>query len=182
MLTTQIGSKAEAAALVRETITKIKARYGGMVPPRGYTGNDIILGKSLTPKAKAYLDWVRTEGVTDADIRSWWDLHPLERELVIEVDDVYRAAMFLTQKQKGLSSQDAVKEVNKYHINYGGPDDSTACEFGAHGPLPIELKDRINKYIGKRVTDSDQFKRDIDSAGSVTALIRRELRAGKLAF
>jgi len=47
--------------------------------------------------------------------------------------------------------------------------------------LPFELKDRINIYTQKRSqTDPEKFKNEIAESSSFNALIRKEIRNGKV--
>ena len=48
-------------------------------------------------------------------------------------------------------------------------------------PLPFELKDRVNKYIERRTREgAESYKRDINRSSSFNALVRQEIRAGRL--
>ena len=70
--------------------------------------------------------------------------------------------------------------VCKFHPIYGDSNDNSQSS-GDDRPLPFELKDRINIYIEKRAgKGSEEYKREMESSSSFNALIRKEMRAGKL--
>ena len=88
---------------------------------------------------------------------------------------------FLWQKEKyGLNSEEAAKEVGKIHAIYGDPDDTPRGSVEDR-PLPWELKDRIVTYTERRFRqDPDNFKEDLKKASSFNALVRKEIRDGKI--
>lgn len=51
---------------------------------------------------------------------------------------------------------------------------------GDDRPLPYELKKRVNEYIGKRMSDPIEYKRNIETSSSFNALIRKEIKSGNL--
>ena len=112
-LACELGSKHEAQATIRKLIRKIKDSYGGMSPPRGLFGEEILNVESADPQRREYFQWVRSEGVTDEDIRAWWNLHQLERDLLVELDDLHRTCTFLRKKSLGLDDEDAAEETRK---------------------------------------------------------------------
>ncbi len=129
------------------------------------------------PKKKA-------EGVTDEDIRWWWNLNDIERRIMLKQDDIANGALFISELQKSNESskekaaQKAAEKVRKYHPIYGDSDDITPAT-GADRPLPYELKDRINIYIEKRARENpEKFKNEIEQSSTFNALIRKEIKAG----
>jgi len=131
------------------------------------------IGEKL-PKKKA-------EGVKDKDIRWWWNLNDIERRVMLKQDDINK--MYLAEcytREEKLTPEKAVQKVRKFHPMYGDPDDVTHTT-GDDRPLPYELKDRINIYIQKRyANDKEKYGKDIDGSSSFNALIRKEIRAGKI--
>ncbi len=123
----------------------------------------------------------RAEGVRDADIRWWWNLHYLERRMMLAVDDIYRLTMFAhVREEKGVDPGQAASHVRKHMPMYGDPSDSTHAT-GEDRLLPYELKERINVYFEKRAkTDPTGFKQEIAEASSFNALLRSEMKRGRL--
>ena len=142
---------------------------------------DILLEKESTdPHFKSIQTKKRSEGVRDEDIRWWWNMHDLERRMMIQVDIWSAFALFLKLKEDGLSEEEAGKRVKKSRPIFGDPDD-TSTSTGEDRPLPFELKDRINIYIQKRSqTDTEKYKKEITESSSFNALIRKEIKNGKV--
>jgi len=63
---------------------------------------------------------------------------------------------------------------------FGGPEDTKNVK-GDDRPLPFELKERINQWVGTALQDKAlETATSSRSAGSMNALIRNEIRAGRL--
>lgn len=165
--------------------SKISGVYGNLPQKLG----DIILGDTETDddKVKNYVEGIRQEipakireGVQDEDIRLWWNLCDIERWMVLEEDESARLLCFVNSMEKGLSSEEAVARMRKIHPIYGDPEDTTNTK-GENRPLPYELKNRINTYIGKRIsTDPDKYKEEMEQSSSFNALVRKEIKVGNL--
>src|SRR3989344_5337222 len=152
---------------------------------------DIILGEAdtddLTIKKVAEsihqkLPRKKEEGVRDKDVRWWWNLNDVERRMMLAQDLAAKSAAVLGFLDSGMASnpQQAVDMVCRFHPVYGDPNDNSQSS-GDDRPLPFELKDRINIYIEKRAgKGSEEYKREMESLSSFNALIRKEMRAGKL--
>jgi len=152
---------------------------------------DIILGEAESDiptvnklVEKINLSQKRAEGVKDEDIRLWWNLNDIERRMAIAADDIARLALFMDARERGLNEEEATKEVRKYHpiyeTIYENPKDTTHTK-GDDRPLPYELKDRINTYMIKRATSNpEQYKKEIEESSTFNALVRKEIRAGRI--
>lgn len=180
--TTKGMSRSQARELVRQHIQQAKkeaiAEGTDQLPPN--YGDSLLQREQNDPTIKQYLAKVRSEGVTDQDIRWWWNLRDLERRLMGKDDELNRMALFLKSVHDGLTKEQAAARVRKFHPKYGDPGD-TSQGNGDDRPLHYELKDRINRYISRRATTSAvQYKSDMEGATSFNALLRRELRAGRL--
>jgi hypothetical protein len=148
------------------------------------TDNPII--KKVAGILQEELPRKREEGVRDEDIRWWWNLNNVERMMMIVQDNGARLALFTHEMQNSTeTSQEntdkkAAAKVRKFHPLFGNPDDNSLTD-GDDRPLPHELKDRINIYIEKRVkTDIYKYKQEIEQSTTFNALIRKEIRAGKI--
>jgi hypothetical protein len=143
-------------------------------------GDHLLERESTTEKTKSILDRKRAEGVRDKDIRWWWNMHDIERRMMLKIDDLHRLALFMKLREEGLDEEQAAERVGKSFPIFGDPDDTTHT-IGEDRPLPYELKDRINIYIEKRSrVDPEQFKKEIDASSSVNSLIRKELSKGSI--
>jgi len=156
---------------------------------------DIIFGDAETdnPTIKKVAESIhqklpqkREEGVRDEDVRWWWNLNDIERRMMLKQDEIARMALFInelqnsTESSKEKASDKAAEKVRKFHPVYGNPDDTTHAK-DEDRPLPYELKDRINIYIEKRAKGgSEKYKTEIEQSTTFNALIRKEIRAGKV--
>jgi polyhydroxyalkanoate synthesis regulator phasin len=175
-------SQSDAREMVRDLIKQAKeeAEKEGTskIPPN--FGDLLIETEDKEQRISIMLTKRRKEGVRDEDIRWWWNMHDLERRLLVKNDEISRLASFKYHIQEGKSSEDAAALVKKYFPIFGDSDD-TSTSSGEDLPLPYELKDRINIYIQKRATDDAHiYKQDIESSSSFNALVRKEIRDRKL--
>ncbi len=158
-------SRSDARKAIREFIQQAKEeaqREGTADLPQNF-GDELLAIESTDEKVKAMFSKSRKEGVTDEDIRWWWNMPDLERRLMLKDDENSRIAL-----------------LKKFHPMYGNPND-TSKSSGDDRPLPFELEDRINRYIEmRREQGGDFFKADLEATSSFNALVRREIRNGNL--
>lgn len=143
---------------------------------------DVMLQREHSDeKISAMLGEKRREGVTDDDIRWWWNMHDLERRMMLQIDDLHRIAAFMKHKEEdGLGDDEAAYQVRKFFPIFGDPGADRDAS-GEDAPLPYELKDRINIYVQRRAaTEKDTFKREVERATSCNAFLRSEIRAGRI--
>jgi len=147
--------------------------------PKNY-GN-FILEQSLSDgKTKAYVENLRKDGVTNKDIKWWWNMDDLERRIIEKIDDNIRIVSFRNYRKDGMSEEEAAEKGSRLYPIYGDPSDKPQAT-GDDRPLPYELKNRINIYIEKRSSnDTEEYKEEIGKTISFNALVRREIRKGKI--
>jgi len=121
---------------------------------------DVLLQREHTDtNIKQTLGKKRHEEVRDEDIRWWWNMHDLERRMMLKIDDISRMALFIKEKEQGRTAEEAAAKVRKYFPMFGNPDDATHSS-GDDRPLPYELKDRVNTWIQRQqVTQPDAIKK-----------------------
>jgi len=164
-----------AENLLEEAIKEAK-KIG--LPPN--TGDKILEKEKSDERTHQVLEKKRREGVRDDDIRKWWNLDDIERMMMLKVDEFHRMALHIKCREDGLSIEQTAERVRKHNPIFGNPEDTTHTQ-GDNRPLPEELKDRINIYIEKRDSkDLEEFKKEMETSSSLNALIRKEIRAGKL--
>lgn len=175
-------SLTQAKSTFRDLIEKAKEeslKEGTSKFPQNF--GDILLKKESTnPHFKSLLARKRSEGVKDEDIRWWWNMHDLEKRMMVEVDNWQGFALFSKLiKENGLNEEEAGKRVKKSRPIFGDPDDAQVT--GEDRPLPHELINRINIYFEKRSqTDPEKLKNEIAESSSFNALIRKEIKNGKV--
>ncbi len=183
MFQTMMGmTLTQAKSTFRERIKKVKGeslKEGTSKFPHNF-GDIILENESTNPHYKSLLAKKRNQGVKDEDIRWWFNMHDLERRMMTEADNLSSFALFLKLKEDGLNKDEAGKELKKSRPIFGDPDD-TSTATGEDRLLPWELKERINTYIQKRSqTDPETFKNEIAESSSFNALIRKEIKNGKV--
>ena len=168
-------SSKTAENLLDEAIKEAK-KIG--LPPNA--GDKILEKEKNDQKTHQVLEKKRREGVRDDDIRKWWNLDDVERTMMLKVDEFHRMALHIKCRKDGLSVEQAAEQVRKHNPIFGNPEDTTHTQ-GDDRPLPEELKDRINIYVENRFKDDpEKFKKAIEQSITLNALIRKEIRAGKI--
>lgn len=143
-------------------------------------GDEILEREKSSGQINPNFENKRKEGVRDEDIRWWFNLNDIERIMMLKVDELHQATLYMSQLEEGKSPKEALAIVCKYHPRYG---DLTGRTYGSEDdrPLPYELKDRINIYIQKRASEnSEKYKSEIEQSSTFNALIRKEIRTGNL--
>lgn len=162
-----------------EQAKKDTEKEGTVNLPQNY-GDILLEREAMDEKIKSMLAKLRKEGVTDKDIKLWWNMNDLERRMMQQEDFMSRFVLFLKLSEEGLDEQEAAKGVAKKFPIFGDPDDTTLGS-GDDRPLTYELKDRINIYISKRSrTEPEEFKKAIEYSTSVNSLIRKAIVKGKI--
>ena len=133
------------------------------------------------PEVAAKLDAKRRDGVTESDICWWWNLPDIERRMIELSDDAARIALYLFKRDQGLSAEEAGVEVRRFMPVWGDPTDTSRWQ-GDDRPLPQELHARCDDWINKQRfnPEGEEFKRRLTAFSSCNALIRAEIRDGRL--
>jgi hypothetical protein len=143
---------------------------------------DRLLERELADdRVKALLAEKRAEGVTDQDIRWWWNMSHLERALMAKLDELNRH-LLLRQfiEEENLSPQDAAKKLRTYDPLFGEADNART-DSPDDQPLPYEIKERVRRYVQRRsILDATALTRDIKDSSSFNHLVRKELKRGNL--
>lgn len=175
-------SASEARRTARDMIRDAKEelkRSGAADTPQDY-GDQLLQRESTDPSVQEQFARKRQEGVTDSDIRWWWNLPAIERVLMEKVDGLQRYTICLKGSGEGHTPGQAAATLRKLHPMYGDPTD-TSETTGDDRPLPYELKNRVNSYIQKRSHDDPlAYKKDIANSPTFNALVRRGIRSGQI--
>jgi hypothetical protein len=181
MLTVRFGSPTEGRKAAEEWVDQAKAQAEAEGTAGLTNAAESYLAKAQTdPAMRAILEAKRADGVTEADIRWWWNLHDLERRMMGLDDDNSKLAFILQKTQEqGLPVQQAATELRRFMPIYGDPTD-TRHTTGDDRPLPHELKDRVNRWLQTKMPDPDGFRRQLARTTTYNAFVRAELRAGRV--
>jgi hypothetical protein len=170
-------SRQEAIKSARESVDRAKeivrernqqnepANYGDVMLER--EGSDAAVDERLR--------YVLAHGGTREDFRGWWNQSPLERTMSELDDEVRRVAMYLEGLRRNEDPNEVLTRVWRFHPKFGEPG-----QAGDPAPLPIELKDRINRYIEQQASNLEAYRSKLESSPSFNALIRLEIRSGNL--
>jgi len=144
-------------------------------------GDIMLEQESTNEEMRSMLAKKRQEGVRDEDIRWWWNMHDLEKRIMVAFGDVMKLAVYKKLREEdGLSEREAMRRLRKALPIFGNPEDTTHTA-GEDRPLPFELKDRIEVYVEKRTkTDQEKLKKDLAESSSFNALIRKEMKNGNI--
>lgn len=144
------------------------------------SGDMLLETEADKPDVKDMFTKKRKEGVRDEDIRWWWNMHDIERCMMVEWDNIPRMAMYTHSVEHGMSFEEAAAKVRKHHPMYGDIED-TSNTSGEDRPLPYELKDRVNIYIEKKtLSDPEDLKKQVEQSSSFNALVRKEITKGHI--
>lgn len=120
------------------------------------------------------LEALRKEGLTNDDIRAWWNLSPIERVL-IELTDEYQRTNAYVELRKQLPPEEAATILCQRQVIY---DTAAPCDGPNHRPLPFALKTRIDAYLTSH--DPELLVMKTAMVKSLNAVIREEIRQGRL--
>lgn len=128
------------------------------------------------------LQELRNEGVTDEDIRKWWNISDLERQCVRQFSDFQNLTMYLKVKEEENLNDPAiiVKKARKFCPIFGRPVD-TEHTLGVDRPIPYELGERVFRYMRKKFPALIfQYPDELVFSSSCNAFLRNEIKKGNL--
>lgn len=132
------------------------------------------------PDAKRRIKEARNEGATDKDIREYWNLHYLQRRMVIWSENIFRLANFISLREDhDLIPEEAGVKNRKIFPIYGDPKDIRNFYVSQDDrPLPNELRGRVDRYREKH--GAEVILKKVLKFSSYNAFIRAEIEKGKL--
>jgi hypothetical protein len=144
-------------------------------------GDILLKEEGVDEKVTSMLEKKRREGVRNDDIRWWWNMHDIERRMMVAFDDVMKITAYkVLTEDEGLNADDAKRRIRSSFPIFGDSDD-TRYTSGENRPLPFELKDRINIYVEKRKeTDPKDLEKEIQASSSLNAFIRDKIKVGEI--
>lgn len=174
----QLDAKKMADNILDGLIEESEIEFHEGISP--YFGDTLLSGEKTDASIRTMLGRKRIESVNDNDIRWLWNMPADERLMLIITDNFFKSYSYTQYRTQGFTEQEAKCKLYK-RFPYYGELDSDATLSGDDRPLPWELKDRINTYGIKRgKTDYEQYEKDMDASSSFNALVRKEIKEGKI--
>ena len=115
----------------------------------------------------------RLFGVSDEQIRQWWNKDELERGLIKKFSEFQRMAIYSMLKRRGMPSKEARKKVKMCFPTYGEKD------LSLH--LPYEIKEKVDNYIYGLLSNPKTAvvaRQQIEVAGSVNDFVVEKIEQG----
>jgi hypothetical protein len=135
------------------------------------------------PRVRAELEWKIGEGVREQDFRLWWDTPDLERQFVVLLDFIRNGAQYVTLRKQGSTDEEAHRLVYRAVPSYIEFLDTCQLPKDADFPLPIELRDRVERRMTQERMKDPKAAEWIASCRqftTATAYVRHEIAAGRL--
>ena len=137
---------------------------------------------SLINNVRKRLPYLESEGVTKQDIITWWNIHYLERQKMIDDDMIIQFARVLTDidELENLDHRSKIVNYKKFMPTFS--EDSN--DLLEDNPLPVELKIRVIQYSEKNMLGSSEYRRRIqeklEKHMTYNSLVRSEIKNGNL--
>lgn len=119
----------------------------------------------------------RLNGASDEDIEEWWNLHDLQRRMVIWHENMIRYANFLSFRDDGLNADEAMSRIRAMFPMYGDPN-NTAHTTGDDRALRHELRGRVDRY--RERYGAQAILEAAKSFSTFNAFVRSEMRHSRL--
>jgi len=173
-------SKNEAEKLARDMLQTAKQKMIESGQDKIATGfGKVILEREKIDPGFMNMDVKRKDSVKDEDIIWFWNMHPLDRCMMEVDDETSRLAIFMHFLKEGADSEEAANRLRKSYPMFGNPNDTKHTK-GEDRPLPVELKDRVNKWVIKNKDDLKGTQDKLQQYLTMNAFIRAEIRAGNI--
>lgn len=145
-------------------------------------GDGLLSNKQRDSKSAAFVQKLLHAWVSENDIRSWHNLSPLERKVMLESDTLMIVAFVRTHAEERGSVEVAAKEAAVLYPSYVW-DFTQYVPQGVNPSLPAELKLRVNRYRDQRQrSDQHRFLAELRADGFFNEHIRRRLQRGELNY
>jgi hypothetical protein len=133
------------------------------------------------PPWRPYFDEIRrTDGVTDEDIRRWWDLDEVARNMALLSVEQLQMVTFIAARKGGCSDLDAANECwlqVPYYREIDTPDDPKAHDK----MLPAELLPRVDAFRDGLVRSRDEAAiAESGQYSTYNSYVRTMVSAGRL--
>lgn len=173
-------SVSEARRTVREAIKGCKEQAqqeGTDKLPENFGTLLITKSEELQAMGFTIVQNARAGDACDEDIEEWWNLHDLQRRMVIWHENALRYANFLSLRKDGLDADEAMARVRVIFPMYGDPNDTNHTSDDDR-PLRHELRGRVDRY--RERCDPQEVAEACKHFTTFNAFVRSEIRNGRL--
>ncbi|MDD4599501.1 hypothetical protein SDC9_03940 [bioreactor metagenome] len=170
-----IATKEQAQLIFQKLLKEVKADIVSESDLPANMGDYFLKTEKSNPRIHKMLEKRRLFGVSDEEIRQWWNKDKLERGLIKKFSEFQRMAIYSMLKKQGMSAKEAGKEVKMCFPTYGEKD------LSLH--LPYEIKEKVDNYIYGLLSNpqiSASTRQEIQAVGSVNAFVVEKLEQGLL--
>jgi hypothetical protein len=177
-------SRREAEKSARERVEQgiSRAKAGGLYQAAPI-GEAVLQHYKNDPEESVKWEALQKEGVTEEDLIRWWNLHPVERELVLIDDEAARLGTWLSLIDQGQTPDQASRNIWKSFAMFGDYlAKPTFPEEPSSVMLPGELKDRVNRWLEKISTEKtpDEVRAEAAQFGTMNGYVRHLICRGEI--
>lgn len=131
---------------------------------------------------------LRSEGVTDKDIKWWWNFSQIERSMIIKNDEMEYHNFFVTQllkTQTQFPKKETAQNAAHAFTNKRFPIYTQNLQddpFSPDDPLPYELKERVDAFMANasRSPDFQQTLQQLQTFSTFNAFVRQQITDKRL--
>lgn len=170
-----IETKEQAQLIFQKLLKEAKADIASKSDLPSNMGDYLLKNEKNSTRINKMIEKRRLFGVTDDQIRQWWNKDELERGLIKKFSEFQRMAIYSMLKSQGMSSQEAGKKVKMCFPTYGEKD------LSLH--LPYEIKEKVDNYILALLSNPEtaaETRQQIEAAGTVNDFIVEKIEQGVL--
>ncbi len=173
-------ARKEAKCHVQEAISQSKefGHYGA--DPMG----DYALRMFKTEATRKKLwETMKNDGITDEDVKAWWNISSVERQMMLNDEERFRLGFWLERIDAGQTPEQAARFVWKAYPMIGDCTDSPAIpDDDTSVPLQPELKLRIMRWQEEvqRMGKVQEMKEEAEQFTTMNGYIRHLIRHGRI--
>jgi len=170
-----IETKEQAQLIFQKLLKEVKRDILSGSNSPSNMGDYLLKTEKNNTRINGMIEKRRLFGVSDEQIRQWWNKDELERGLIKKFSEFQRMAIYSMLKNQGMSVKEAGKKVKMCFPTYGEKD------LSLH--LPYEIKEKVDQYIYNLLSNpktAGVARQQIEAAGSVNEFIVEKIDQGLL--
>jgi len=172
----EVEAKAKSLEMYNEAKRRMKELNQKNLPPNY---GEVVLKNEQSHPGFMNFNIKRKDGVTDEDIKRYWNVPAIERFVISEIDRFLRESTYEKYIEKGINSKEVKDAIKKVFPIYNEPKKDDNLK-DTDRPLPNEIKRRVDTWVQKNHDYPEIIQREIVNFSSMNALIRSKVSAGKI--